>query len=305
MMTSKTTIWNHGVEAMNAFSPFYREQALANFNQAHARHAWLPLLRTAGVSPAPLAGDRFAALTPYFANRRRQQMLENALQRGLLAAEQPGRYRLTDQGRDALSAFFDYAQAAIAGAPVLPQPEMEELAALLRRIVLATEKLPLPQSKANLHSSRWTDPGPQAPPAVQVDQYLTDLLYFREDAHLYSWQAYGVDGRSWEAFTCISRDEANTPSDLARLLATRGYEEEDYAAAIRHLLNKGWIEQAAGRWQVSGSGRALRDVAEMVTNRLFFAAWRALNEAELERLNTLLVNLAHSLREAALVTMPA
>ncbi len=305
MMTSKMTIWNHGIEAMNAFSPFYREQALSNFNQHQARHAWLPLLRTAGVSPAPLAADRFAALTPYFAGRRRQEMLEQALQRGLLAADQPGRYRLTAPGRTALSAFFDFAQAAIADAPVLPRPQMEELAALLRRIVLSTEKLPLPQSKANLASSRWTDPGPQAPPAVQVDQYLTDLLYFREDAHLYSWQAYGVDGRTWEAFTHIWRDKANTPSELADLLAARGYDEEDYASAIRHLLNKGWIEQAAGRWQVTGSGRALRDVAEMVTDRLFFSAWRVLSEAELDRLNTLLVDLARSLQEAALTPAPA
>ena len=133
---------------------------------------------------------------------------------------------------------------------------------------------------------------------MRVDQYLTDLMHLREDAHLATWQVYDVDGRSWEAFTYIWRDEANTPSALAERLVLRGYVEEDYAAAIRLLLNKGWIEQAAGRWQVTGSGRALREVAEMVTDRLFFAGWRALTQAELERLNELLINLSRKLQQA-------
>jgi hypothetical protein len=297
-MTNKTKIWDHIVQTLNAFTPFYRQQALTNMCQVQARHIWLPLLKTASVTPAPLTVDRFIASTPYIASHRRREMLDDALEHGLLAADKPGWYRLTNQGKKALSAFFDCAQEAIAAAPVLPDAQMQELAALLQRIVLATERLPLPRSKSNFESSRWTDPGPLAPPSVRVDQYLTDLMHFREDAHLASWQAYGIDGRSWEAFTYIWRDEANTPADLAEKLANRGYSEEEYATAIRLLLNKGWIEQALGRWQITGNGRALRDVAEMVTDRLFFAGWQALSEVELEKLNRLLVNLSRSLSQA-------
>ena len=84
---------------------------------------------------------------------------------------------------------------------------------------------------------------------------------------------------------------------LAEKLAQRGYNEEDYAEAIRLLLDKGWIEQAVGRWQITGNGRALRDVSEMVTDRIFFAGFRALNDRELERLNELLVNLSQRLQQ--------
>jgi hypothetical protein len=304
-MINKTTIWQHIMETMNAFSPYYREVAVYNLRQAEANHSWLPLLKSAVSAPAPVTADRLAASTPYIASHQRQAMLDCAMEQGLLVEEWPGGYRLTDQGKKVLSVFFDSAQAAIAGAPVLQQAEMEELAALLARIVMATERLPLPRSKDNFQSSRWTNPGPQAPATVRVEQYLTDLSHFRQDAHLASWQAYGVDGRSWEAFTCIWRNQASTPSDLASILSQRGYSEADYAEAIRLLLDKGWIEQALGRWQISANGRALRDVAEMVTDRLFFAGWRALNESELERLNELLVNLFHSLQETKLAPLPA
>ncbi|MFL7837762.1 MAG: helix-turn-helix domain-containing protein [Candidatus Promineifilaceae bacterium] len=304
-MINKTTIWNHIMETMGAFEPFYHDQALGNLRQAQGRRVWLPLLKSAVSPSTPLTVDHLATSAPYLAWHRHRELLDGALERGLLAEEHPGAYRLTQQGKDALAAFFDCAQAAIAGAPVLPQGQMAELAALLERIVLATERLPLPRSKANFESSRWTDPGPNAPAAVRVDQYLTDLLHFRDDAHLSSWQAYGVDGRSWEAFTLIWRDEANTPADLAGNLSRRGYDENDYSEAVHLLQEKGWIEQALGRWQITGNGRALRDVAEMVTDRLFFAPWRALDERELERLNELLVNLTLSLRQSEPVLLPA
>jgi hypothetical protein len=46
---------------------------------------------------------------------------------------------------------------------------MEELASLLQRIVQTTERLPLPRLKMNFESSRWTDPGRQAPAPVRVE----------------------------------------------------------------------------------------------------------------------------------------
>jgi len=304
-MINKTTIWQHIMQTMNAFTPFYHDQAVYNLRQARARQRWLPLLKTAVATSSPLTAGSLATSIPYTAEREYHEMLDGALKRGLLAEEGPIGYRLTEQGKDALAAFFNCAQAAIAGAPVLPQEQMDELASLLLRIVLATERLPLPHLKMNFESSRWTDPGPQAPAPVRVDQYLTDLVYFRDDAHLSSWQAYGVDGRTWEAFTLIWRDQANSPADLAERLSQRGYNEEDYTEAVQLLLDKGWIEQALGRWQLSANGRALRDVSEMVTDRLFFAPWRTLDERELERLNELLINLNQQLQQSEAALLPA
>lgn len=304
-MINKTTIWQHIMQAMNAFASYYRQDELCALSQGQVSLNWLPLLRTAVVSPTLLTAGHLANAIPYDALNQRRELLESAREQGLLAEEKPGGYRLTQQGKELLDTFFNCAHAAIAGAPALPIVEMEELAALLERIVSATERLPLPRSKANFEGSRWADPGLLAPATVRVEQYLTDLLFFRQDAHLASWQAYGIDGRSWEAFTYIWRDQANTPADLARKLARRGYAEADYAAAIQQLLDKGWIERALGRWQITGSGRALRDVAEMVTDRLFFAGWRTLSEKELERLNELLVSLFQSLQQADLAPLPA
>jgi hypothetical protein len=58
-------------------------------------------------------------------------------------------------------------------------------------------------------------------------------------------------------------------------------------------------------WQITANGRALRDVSEMVTDRLFFAPWRTLNENEVERLSELLINLQHSLQQTETIPLPA
>lgn len=304
-MIAETVVWTQVEQAMNALAPFYQDQAVADLQKLEANHAWLPLLKTAGTTPAPLSAEQFATAVPYTASRQRHEMLQEAVARGLLAVDRAGRYRLTEHGKKVLAAFFDSAQAAIAAVPALPAAEMEELVALLERVVLAVERSPLPREKSNFAASRWTDPGPDAPLTVRADQYMTDLMHFRQDAHIASWNAYGVDGIAWETFTLIWRNQANTTADLAHILSSRGHDEADYAAALRLLADKGWIEQAAGRWQISGSGQALRDVAEMVTNRLFFAAWRVLGEIELCRLSELLVSLSRGLIEARPAIMPA
>jgi hypothetical protein len=298
-MTDKMTVWNHAVETVEAFVPFYREPAVANLRRANGRKSWLPYLRIAGSGPTQLSADRLADVTPYSAAEKRREMMVNILERGLMSPDRPGWYRLTDQGRAVLLAFFDCAQSLIASAPALPEAEMRDLAALLGRIVNSAARLPLPAPKVNFESSRVTDPGAMAHPAVRVEQYLTDLMHLRADAHHASWRAYGVDGRSWETLTYIWRDLANDPTALAGALKDRGYAEEDYARAIDLLLDRGWIEQAAGRWQVTGVGRAVRQVAEQVTDRLFFASWNALSDEEAGRLDDLLVRLRQRLFAAA------
>ena len=97
-------------------------------------------------------------------------MLDGALQHGLLVADNPGWYRLTRQGKEALSAFFDSAHEAIAAAPVLPAPQMEELAAPLQRNVDTAQKLPLPQAKKTSTGAAGQTPDRrQRPPCASTN----------------------------------------------------------------------------------------------------------------------------------------
>lgn len=298
-MSDKLTIYNNGSEVLNAFTPFYQEVAVAKIREAEALDGWFALLSSAAVDPAPLTVEDFKATTPYAAPQRMAQIIDNALEGGFLTGDEDSGFQLTAEGRAVLSAFFDTAREHISSAPILPAAEMERLAAILQRLVEATEALSYPAEKPSLGRSRWTDPGPDAPPAVRIDQFLTDLQLFRDDAHITAWQAKDVDGRSWETLTFLWRDDAHTAAELVDKLPRRGYTEENYAASLAYLAGKGWIAPAGDSWQVTDSGRALRQDVEDETDRLFFAGWNVLDKTELVDLDDLLERLLEHLKEAA------
>jgi hypothetical protein len=298
-MSDKASVWQDGLEVMNALTPFYQEEAVARIREAQAQDAWFVLLTCAGAEPDALTADALAALAPYTAPDQREERLGKALQGGFLSEESPGHYRLTVSGREALAAFFDYAQAAIAAVPVLDTADLETVARLLQRIVEATAGLPEPASKNNLAGSRWTDPGPEGAVMARIDQYLTDLQRYRDDAHIAAWQPYGVGGRSWEAFTLLWRDQAHTAGELVENLPYRGYSADDYGETLQSLARQGWIEAVGDTWRVTRRGRALREEAEEATDAYFYAGWDTLDSTELELLGSLLAQLLAALREAA------
>lgn len=298
-MNEQMRIWNNGTETMNAFAPFYQEAAVAKIREADALDSWFVLLQSAAADPAPLTLDQLSQVTPYAVAGRPAQMIDSALKGGFLSGDDAAGYSLTTRGRSALAAFFDTARDLINNAPVLPDPEMARLAALLQRIVLATEALSLPAQKPNLARSRWTGPAANATATVQVDQTLTDLTLFRDDAHIAAWSAYDIIGRSWETLTFLWRDDAHTATELHEKLAGRGYLAEDYAESLAYLAEKGWAAESADGWQITEAGRSIREEAELETDRIFFAGWDTLNEAELAELGGCLERLSNQLKEAA------
>jgi hypothetical protein len=298
-VNEKNSIYANSSEVMNAFTPFYQEEAGAKIREADALDGWFALLSSAAVDPAPLTIEDFEALTPYAAPQRVRQLIDSALEGGFVSGDEGSGFRLTDKGRSVLSAFFDTAHELISSAPVLPQDDMQRLVGLLQRLVEASESLPYPEEKPNLARSRWTEPGESAPDTVRVDQYLTDLQLFRDDAHITAWQANDVDGRSWETLTFLWRDDVHTAAELLEKLPRRGYTEEDYAASLAYLAGKGWISPAGHDWQLTANGRQIRQEAEEETDRIYFAGWNTLDETELNDLDDLLQRLLDQLKEAA------
>ena len=298
-MSDKLSIYNTGIEAMNALAPYYQEEAVGKIGEAEARESWFALLNAAAVDPTPLTAARFTAVSPYTSPARINGALGSALENGFLTGSEESGFLLTDKGHAVLAAFFDTAQALIAGAPVLADAEMANLAAYLHRLVAATKDLPDPADKPNLQNSLWTDPGPDAPATVLVDQYITDLRQFRDDAHITAWQKLGVDGRSWETLTFLWNDDAHTAAELQEKLEGRRFTESDYGASLAALVEKGWATQAGDEWQITEAGRTVRQEGEEETDRIYFAGWNTLDETELNDLDDLLQRLLDQLKEAA------
>jgi DNA-binding MarR family transcriptional regulator len=158
-------------------------------------------------------------------------------------------------------------------------------------VVQASLAAPEPAAKPTLLTSRHTDPGSGAAPAARIDQYLTDLLHYRDDAHQAAWQPVGVSGPAWEILTLIWRGEAQTIEELRARLERRGHTAEAYSQYLHGLIGRGWVAEQSGRFEITDAGRALREQAEETTNRLFYAPWAGLTERELEELRGLLVHL--------------
>ena len=208
-------------------------------------------------------------------------------------------YRLTDPGRRVVQTIFGSAHQALGAAEPLPAGEMGELNRLLRRLVDATLEASEPEDKWAIAYSRWTDPGEDASASVLTDQYLTDLIRFRDDVHLAAWKPYHVSGHVWEALTFVWRGEAGTAEELVEKLPYRSHTVEDYQEALRDLVTRGWVIEESGTYSLTAVGTQVREDAEAATNRIFFAPWSCLNGSETARLRELLARMRDELHSAA------
>jgi DNA-binding PadR family transcriptional regulator len=299
-MIDKKELWSLAEETMRAFGPFYRA-AMQNAIQDSGATLdnWFGLSLARASDPAPFTVGRFHALFPYTAQERFAQTLDALAQLELLERVGEDAYRLTDLGRRAVEDVYEAAQQGLEAIEPLPADEMERLNGLLHRLVEATLDAPEPAEKGAIACSRWTDPGESASGSVLTDQYLTDLLRFRDDAHLAAWKPYDVSGHAWEALTFIWRGEAGTAEELAEKLPYRGHSAEAYAEALGDLVDRGWVEKAADGYRVTEKGDALRREAEDATDRYFFAPWACLDVNEKNQLHDLLTRLKKALHELA------
>jgi hypothetical protein len=279
-------------EALNALGTQYEaalRQAIADLGLEG--QDWNLLFSVQGVEPAPVTAALLQQFSPYITLETLEQRLAGAAARGLLEADATGSYRMTDRGRQAVRQSFGAVHAALADSEPLPAADMARLNGLLRRLVDATLDAPMPADKPALRASRLTDPGARGSAAALTDQYLTDLVRFRDDAHQAAWRPYGVGGPTWEALTLIWRGEAYSPDTLAKQLERRAQPPQIYIDAIHTLVERGWIAQHGEAYRVTDRGAALRQQAEETTDRLFYTPWACLSEAETDDLRGLLTQL--------------
>ncbi|UCG26149.1 MAG: hypothetical protein JSW55_09265 [Chloroflexota bacterium] len=299
-MNQQEKIYSSMGDTLQAFSPFYREAMIKWLRQSEAPDNWFALNIVRANDPEPFSLDQLLEINPYSAISSQRERYEALAAKGFLEVVSEDSFKLTDRGREIVEGFFRLAHEELAEVEALPAEEMDQLADLLERVVMNTLESDEPAKKPALLASRWTDQGPSAPATVRIDQYVTDLVRYRDDAHIAAWQPAGLDGRTWEALTFIWRGEATLAADLSDRLSSRGYGEEDYAASLDLLLEKGWIEADGDRVQITDAGKAIRQMAEDETNRIHHVGLQALNQEELLHLDKSLTRLNERLGSLAL-----
>jgi hypothetical protein len=291
------SVWPSVQQAFQAIGPHYQEQTRQLIEEwGYEDGDWFISFLACGLDPEPLTAVILQKkIFVYSKLERVQALLAGTAERGFLEEKSAGQYSITDKGQAGMDKFFETAWDAIEELTPLPEADMDKLAHLLFRVVAATETASQPARKANLKISRRTDPGLDAPSMVRIDQYLTDLLRYRDDAHIAVWSAHDVNGPAWEAFTYIWRGDVQTTAELVEKLPNRGFTAVEYDNALAALVQKGWLTVQDGAYAVTAMGTQLRDAAEAETEDRFSVGLWALDAAETHTLVSLLTQFKEGL----------
>ncbi len=299
---NQTEMWPIALAALQALGSHYRPvigQTIADLNLPAGCTA--VLFPAFSFDPEPVTAEKIHIKGAYTAISLFSQRLREAAGLGLMEEVEnaEGAYRLTPSGREAAAKIIQSAYECMRELQPLPHPEMEQLAALLHRLVDACLKAPPPPEKWCIQLSRRLDSGEDAHPLIRIDQYLSDLAAYRDDAHLAAWRPLECSGQAWEALTLLWREEAATLDELCANLERRGFSREEYRQALDGLIQRGWLQAAEERYILTPLGRQIRQMAEERTDAYFYAAWQCLSAEELALLRSLLIRLRENLLSPA------
>ena len=298
-MTARQDIWPIAHDVILALGDRYSPAMEKAAQETELDKSEYGLLITAlTFDPQPIASWRLRVRNPYTAAGRYEARLRKASRLGFFKAAHEGEYVLTEMGRNTARRMLDAACEAMAKLKPMPKAELERIAELMRRLVEACLAADEPPGKWSLTLSRKLDPGDAAAALVRIEQYISDLAAYRDDAHLAAWQPNGLSGAAWEALTLLWRGEARTLDDLCRKLERRGQSRDNYAEAANDLVQRSLVAEDTGVFAVTKQGQKTRQNAEALTDRYFYAPWKRLKPAEADELRALLAKLRDGLKRS-------
>ena len=285
-------------ELMQALGPHYQTAVRSTFTDYNFQGAdWFLSYVTHGMAEKGITLSQFHHNYPYTNEAQQKTMFEQAVADGFLQTNDDEVFTLTETGQKGVQSFFSNARQALNAISPLPASELNRLADLLKRLVTAIEEAPIPAEKFNFQLSRTTAPDDSETAVSHIDQYITDINVYRDDAHLATWRSLGITGQDWEALTFIWRGEANTAAELVERLPNRSFDEAAYETALQYLVGRGWLTAENGTYQITPSGQKVRDEAEEQTERNFLIGWSTLSADETVTLKNLLTQFKDSLNQ--------
>jgi hypothetical protein len=193
----------------------------------------------------------------------------------LVAGAVPGCWEVTTPSQ-LLAARLDAAGAALRRlvGDAAGGAEMEEAAELARTAATAPRMSPSGRPLYAGHASlAWP-----SDPLLALWHAISVLREYRGDGHIAALTTEGVDGCEALVTHAASGD---FPKEV--LLATRAWTEQEWAAAVGRLQERGWLEGEA----FTDAGRAHRQRVEDRTDALALAPWQHLGEEGCDRLRQL------------------
>ena len=207
------------------------------------------------------------------------------------------KYLVTQKAREAARSLIQAGDQQLLPFESFTDLNLKRLVVLLKQIVLAGTVAPEPPEKWAI-LKRFHVADKNSPSIVQVREYLMDLYAYRDDCHYAAAHPhFGRAGIIWLVLGSLWKNTTITAEQLAESLSSRGYEINQYEVALEAAVQIGWAQRTglSGRFCITQKGRELREQAEQLTNKYFFAPWFALTRAEIREFYNLLLQLREQL----------
>ncbi|MBI4928570.1 MAG: hypothetical protein HY835_12445 [Anaerolineae bacterium] len=241
---------------------------------------------------------QFMRYFPYGLAQVNEEHFASAVRQGYLSSDGQGHFHATEIGKTVATRLIQAGHEVIAALTPLPKETLQALGDLLARISDAAMEAPEPRERFLITAKKNLYQRMDIFPTLEgFLGHCLELEGFRDDCYFATWSAYRVDGHTWEALDMLSRGESLTFANLHKKLNLRCVPEDVHARDVNELIRLGWVEVISSWYQITSSGKQTRDEVESETDRLFFASWSVLNEADLGDLACFAVRMRDGLRK--------
>jgi hypothetical protein len=289
------SIWSALEESYNRFNDISFEGSMNTIAELNLPSDWfIWLVAVMFFGDEPISSREFKRALPYGWQDALEARFASAAQQGYLAGNGTGGYRPTEKGTDAVRRMIQADSDMVSPLRPIPEADAARLLNYLNRIADASLSTPELTLKFIIsHKRKYMHPGKGASVNVLTVQYLNELEGYRSDTHNAAWMAHNIAGHAWDAFSRLWRNGASTLDQMYETLRYNKVPKEVYAEDLLGLAKQGWVREDAGMYCVTEAGRKIRDKAEALTDKYFFAPWSCLSESEQEDL----LNLSTQLRD--------
>jgi hypothetical protein len=240
---------------------------------------WMLLLAALTFEPEDTTPSHLMVRGPYTSSDQYLTRLEHTANKGFLVKVSKGSFRLSPEGREAVEEFIQVARDGMVSAELLPTQEALTLAKMLERLVNnCLDTLPPPDTWSITLSYKLMPAIDQ--PMPFIEQAISCLSAYRDDAHLASWQSSGLSATALESMTLIWRGQVSTLDELAEKLSFRDHPEKVYIDALAQLRARSYLSGYRNALHLTEEGNLFRDRVEAKTDRYFFTPWTCLSDAE-------------------------
>ena len=288
----KREVWELSRQIMRHFMAYYGDviDSAAISMGLEPLDGFLVIIPAYLFEPDPISASRLRKKIPYNSPAYYEEPLVVVKNAGFLEEVQEGGYILNHRGHEAFRRIINSAYQKMEQLSPLSPMKLDKLKLLLAKLVQASILSPEQICKWGILHSRRLDPGRDVSPVIAIDQYLSDLSSYRDDAHLASWSSNSISAHAWDILGILWEGTASSTATLIELVKKRRWTEGETYIAIDELVKKGWITKGENL-KITDEGRQVRDNSEELTDKFFFSPWQVLTDLEYKQMCELLTQL--------------